>query len=340
MKRYTHQVITAIVLAFMFAGVVQGQEDPMQDPRATALVESFSEAIELLQEGNHDSAIEIYEQALENLEAYDWMPEDVRYELRQLAHYNVACGYSLKKDRKPALEHFEQALKFGFDDLQHITDDTDLDNIRNAPRFKELIAAHFSDDGTPKVNPETPRVDPLAAKKRKMVEELSEEALFDFDFSLETVDGKQVALKDLRGKVVLVDVWGTWCPPCRKTIPHLVELQKKHGDAGLQIVGLNFERIRDQDEARDKVLAYRKENGIEYPCALTPRALIDTIPDFRGFPTMLMVDREGRVRLKHVGYTEGEVLEAAVLELLAEDAPASAPATPKSTPRPGEPTLF
>ena len=101
----------------------------------------------------------------------------------------------------------------------------------------------------------------------------------------------------------------------------IIALEKKHAASGLAIVGLNSERVSPA-RAPQVVRDYMKAHGIEYPCAIIDRGLLRTIPDFRGFPTMLLVDRQGRVRLKKVGYTAGEVLEAAIEKLLAEEGPA------------------
>src|SRR5688572_15872637 len=68
---------------------------------------------------------------------------------------------------------------------------------------------------------------------------------------------KGVKLADLRGKPVVVEFWATWCPPCRKSIPHLAELYKKHKDAGLVIVGLT-------DEPKDKVEDFTKKIEMPY----------------------------------------------------------------------------
>ncbi len=72
---------------------------------------------------------------------------------------------------------------------------------------------------------------------------------FDFDFELVDTDGQPIALANFAGKVLIVDLWGTWCPPCQKEIPHLIALQQKFEEAGLVIVGLN-ERARPMSGTR------------------------------------------------------------------------------------------
>src|SRR5262249_49790676 len=142
-----------------------------------------------------------------------------------------------------------------------------------------------------------------------------------------TVDGKPLKLADLRGKVVLVDVWGTWCPPCRAEIPHLIELYEKLSPKGFAIVGFNVERV-PADKAPQVVKDFIAEKKIPYLDVVADKTSTEKIRGFEGFPTMLLIDRQGRVRLKQVGYTEGPVLEAGVEKLLAEAAPAGGGAAP------------
>jgi thiol-disulfide isomerase/thioredoxin len=141
-----------------------------------------------------------------------------------------------------------------------------------------------------------------------------------FAFALKTSDifGKTLDLASLRGKVVLVDLWGTWCPPCRKEIPHLVQLKTKFGRKGLEIVGVNFERVTSADAAIKLVRKARGELKINYRCVLGTDAIRNQIPDFRGYPTMLILARDGQVHSKLVGYHSYEQLEEIVTPLLAE----------------------
>src|SRR5436190_6816113 len=76
---------------------------------------------------------------------------------------------------------------------------------------------------------------------------------FPFDFDLEDVAGNRVSKSDLAGKVLIVDIWGTWCPPCRMEIPHFVALNRKYNNQGLAIVGLIRERTRNKKQETDLV---------------------------------------------------------------------------------------
>jgi thiol-disulfide isomerase/thioredoxin len=141
---------------------------------------------------------------------------------------------------------------------------------------------------------------------------------FEFDFDLEDVAGNRLSKADLAGKVLIVDLWGTWCPPCRMEIPHFVALNKKYQEQGLAIVGLNSERTRDKAKAARLVREFCTSEGVDYPCAVVTEEVLEQVPDIEGFPTTLFFDRTGRVRLRATGYHDASFLEAAVEALLRE----------------------
>jgi thiol-disulfide isomerase/thioredoxin len=133
------------------------------------------------------------------------------------------------------------------------------------------------------------------------------------------LDGRRVSLEELRGQVVVLDFWATYCPPCREEIPHLVRLQKEFGPKGLKVIGLNV----GGEEDRPKIPEFVKLYGIQYQLAdpddETARLFLaadDSIPQ------TFVLDRRGRLVRHFVGYdTEvASELEAAVNGALAEKA--------------------
>ena len=86
------------------------------------------------------------------------------------------------------------------------------------------------------------------------------------EFTLRDFDGNEVRHTDVRfkGKVVLVDIWGTWCPPCRDAVPNLVDMQEKYSDAGPVIVGVAFEDSEDPEERRERVMKFVDEYRVNY----------------------------------------------------------------------------
>src|SRR5262249_43153152 len=133
--------------------------------------------------------------------------------------------------------------------------------------------------------------------------------------------------KALAGKVLIVDFWGTWCPPCKMEIPHFVALDREFRKRGLQVIGLNEEHGDSDEENAEMVRDYCKSEGVTYPCALATERIKDQVPDLGGFPTTLFLDRTGKVRLMVVGYHELSFLRAAVEALLNEPSGESAEKT-------------
>jgi thiol-disulfide isomerase/thioredoxin len=132
-----------------------------------------------------------------------------------------------------------------------------------------------------------------------------------FRFAFPDLDGRIVTEKDPRfeGKVVMVDVFGTWCPTCHDAAPELVKLYRKYRDRGLEIVGLAYEVSGDTAVDRRQVRRYREKFGISFPLLLAgindTEAAAATLPQLRGFtsfPTTIFLGRDGKVRRIHAGF--------------------------------------
>jgi thiol-disulfide isomerase/thioredoxin len=114
-------------------------------------------------------------------------------------------------------------------------------------------------------------------------------------FTARDLDGREVSTASMRGKVVLVNFWATWCPPCRAEIPDLVELQEKYRDT-LQIIGIA------EDEAPPEVVKrFAAEHQMNYPVVMTTPELERMFPGVSALPTSFILDRQSRVVQKHVG---------------------------------------
>jgi len=120
------------------------------------------------------------------------------------------------------------------------------------------------------------------------------------DFTLPTLDGKSFTLKDCfkqPPKVVLLDIWATWCPPCRTEIPYIINLQKKYGGKGVVIVGV----ATDSDKA--VVKSFAKKLGINYTICHDPKAkAIGKSYDVQSIPATYIIDKKGVIRYAHRGF--------------------------------------
>ncbi len=113
---------------------------------------------------------------------------------------------------------------------------------------------------------------------------------------LKSIDGKSVSLEELRGKVVIVDFWATWCGPCRMTIPILKEIQTKYKKDGLVVLGIS-------DETSKQVAPFAKEMGMNYTVVADPvtSRTWATNYEVQSLPTMAVIDRNGKVRMYEPG---------------------------------------
>ena len=130
-------------------------------------------------------------------------------------------------------------------------------------------------------------------------------------WELKNLDGKSVKLSDFKGKVVILDFWATWCPPCRAEIPNFVALQKQYGDKGLQVVGISL----DQGGV-NPVAAFAKGQGINYPIVMGDEDVAHQYGDIQGIPTTFVIDPKGNIVEKHVGFTEKTAFEDEIKKLL------------------------
>jgi thiol-disulfide isomerase/thioredoxin len=243
------------------------------------------------------------------------------------ATYNEACALALQGKPDQAIAALGDSIEAGFSDAKNLASDEDLVSIRNRPEFAKLadkakLAAKKAEDAQ---KLQMAQMDEEMAKEMlpKLKTELKEFKPFPFSFTLPDINGKEVKLADYKGKVTIVDVWGTWCPPCRIEIPHFVALRAKYKDKGFDVVGLNY-TPQGKGESKATVSSFVKENGITYACLIGDEKTFEQFPEFRGFPTTLFLDREGKVRYKHVGYAPMAVLEEIVKTLLADDGGKSA----------------
>jgi len=148
---------------------------------------------------------------------------------------------------------------------------------------------------------------PCCAKKEKV-------SGFAPDFTLKTLDGKEMTLSRLKGKVVLLDFWATWCGPCKESIPHFIQLYKDYRESGFELVGMNVDK-RDAEVVRRFVTSM----DIPYPVVTTPENVVRSYR-VTGIPATFLIDKEGKIREKMVGFnsTIARQLTTQVANLISE----------------------
>ncbi|SRR5690606_31294926 len=119
------------------------------------------------------------------------------------------------------------------------------------------------------------------------------------DFTLESRSGGTVTLSELKGQVVMVNFWATWCGPCRQEMPHLEALYQRYKDLGFTLLGVNVE---DNRAGADKWLA---ERPVSFPILFDPKNEVSKLYDVVAMPSTVMVGRDGTMRFIHHGYQPG-----------------------------------
>jgi thiol-disulfide isomerase/thioredoxin len=134
-------------------------------------------------------------------------------------------------------------------------------------------------------------------------------------WELQDLAGKAVRSSQFAGKVVVVDFWATWCPPCRAEIPGYVELQRKYGPQGLVIVGVSLDQA-----GPDVVKAFAAKYSINYPLVMGDETAVRAFGGVEAIPTTFLIDRSGQIRDRKTGAEEKEEYERKIRAVLEEKA--------------------
>ena len=132
------------------------------------------------------------------------------------------------------------------------------------------------------------------------------------EFSVKDLQGREISSADLRGKVVLVDFWATWCQPCKKEMPGYQKLLDLYGSRGFAVIGFKFDTMIDMEDP----LQFAKKIGVLYPLAVAPDDLKQQFGGIEGLPTTMLYDRQGILRKKVIRFEYTDAFESALKPLL------------------------
>ena len=139
------------------------------------------------------------------------------------------------------------------------------------------------------------------------------------DWSLPDLDGKKVELASLKGKVVVLDFWGSWCGPCRMELPYFQALYERYrGSKDVAVLSLNWERAQTTEEHVRTAREYMKQNKFSFPVVYDHEQTAVRSYGLQGFPTVFLIDRSGKIRYRNVGFDPviDDILEAQIQSLL------------------------
>jgi len=134
------------------------------------------------------------------------------------------------------------------------------------------------------------------------------------DFQLPQMDGNSLKLSDLRGSVVYVDFWATWCPPCRESFPWMESMHQRYQELGLEVVAISL------DQKRDLIENFLKAHKASFTILHDSEGDSAEAFQVKGMPSSYLVDRKGNIRMRHAGFNDGDKadLESQIKQLLAE----------------------
>ncbi len=199
---------------------------------------------------------------------------------------SVAECYLQLNKTKESIEWINKAIDLGFKSLSYFEEEP-YSKIKQLDVYSDLVQKIKDNIGIGK----TPK-----------------------DFTVETISGKKVTLSKLKGKVVMIDFWATWCPPCRKEIPNLVKLYNANNKKGFEIIGISL----DFKDKLQQVKDFMKEKGMKWEVSYSGKGWNTEISKLYGvnsIPSVWLVDKKGVLRYFDI---HGEELEAKILELIKE----------------------
>lgn len=216
---------------------------------------------------------------------------------------NLARAHAINDDEVSALEIINEAFEIGYTDFEAVVVDSALANI-DQRQLRRSVRSH------------------KIAYKKKLArwsrEQLAGFGRFQLNFDVADVDGGRISSNDLKGKVTVLDLWATWCAPCRKGIPHFVKLDHEYGSDKVSVIGISMDEPNDPASAVDTVKNFGIDNDIDYKLAVGTDAIKSQIPGRVLLPTTLFLDQNGTVRYIASGYHDFMQLEAITKALTVE----------------------
>ena len=119
------------------------------------------------------------------------------------------------------------------------------------------------------------------------------------DFVLKNSSGQNIRLRELRGHVVMINFWATWCGPCRDEMPKLEQLYRQYLGAGFTVIGVNI------DDNRDNAIGLSKKLGVSFPILFDKDKQVSKLYKVDAMPSSVLIDRDGKLRYLHRGYKPG-----------------------------------
>ncbi len=226
--------------------------------------------------------------------------------------YNLACAFSLGGQVDSAFAALELASSLGYNDFDQYMEDEDLIPLHDEQRWSDVLVM------VEKAYQEARRelIRQAIANRGQRHEKALESRLDESapEWTLKDFDGNDVSLTELRGNIVVLDFWATWCGPCRKTMPLVDKFYQNNKRDNVKVFGVN---VWERKKGPDDVKAYIQSKGYQFPILFGDDKIASNY-GVRGIPTMFIIDPNGKIAYRHVGYNMNmdEVLTWQVDEIL------------------------
>ena len=216
---------------------------------------------------------------------------------------NLAKARAFRNDSGGAFDAITAAFEIGF---------TEFDSVVDEPLFEDLNQTQLQDV-----------VDVFQTTYREKIQAWSRKELANFksfkvNFDVANINGGRISSDDFIGKVAVVDLWATWCAPCRDGIPHFVELKESFDQSKVEVIGISMDDTEAPASVVDTVKSFAIDNDINYAMGVGTEAIKQQIPGKVLLPTTLFIDQTGTVRYVAQGYHDYEQLAAITAQLSSE----------------------
>ncbi len=283
--------------------ICDGSQDPALGFGYMNSLSTLANAVRSKQESTASQLFMVEGEVANNLLSNPYLnPEATRYLGKPF--YDTAVGYALDGNGELAVDSLNQAIEVGFTGFEKINDETAFNGLAEREQIQQIAV-----EGRAKYLAE---VDAWAS------DSLASFQPFAFEFSADNVEGGKLEKSKRQGKITVVDLWATWCPPCLEGLPHFIQLNNEFSANGVQVIGLSVDNVEDPASALEVVRETLAEKTVDYPCGMADQQMVGQIPGETQWPTTLFIDADGTVRMVARGYHDYDQLSAIVNKLLAE----------------------
>ena len=226
--------------------------------------------------------------------------------------YNLACAFSLGGEVDSAFAALELASSLGYNDFDQYKEDEDLIPLRDEQRWSDVLVMVEKAYAEERKGLIQQAIANRGERHEKALESRLDESAPEW--TLKDFDGNDVSLAELRGNIVILDFWATWCGPCRKTMPLVDKFYQKNKRDNVKVFGVN---VWEKKIGPDGVKAFIQSKGYQFPILFGDDKIASNY-GVRGIPTMFIIDPDGKIAYRHVGFNMNldEVLTWQVDEIL------------------------